>query len=274
MISANNETIGWIIADAMDRARTASTVEEAAAGDFVGSPGMPDRSPLACDPSEVVLRTRHPDSKLKISRCSTAAEAEEVPRQLLIIADDTPAQRWRRWSSIAARHAAGGRASGRRPPRRCFKMIAILTNGRAITEDLGIKLESIKLEDLAKRRRSPSTRTTRDRRGRWCVVAMRPRPPASRAGRGHSSTDREKLERLAKLSATWRSKWRRDRDQMKEKKARVEDAMHATKAAAEEGIVPAAAWRFFARVSRPAKLGGDQQIGVNIVARAIEVPMR
>jgi len=94
-----------------------------------------------------------------------------------------------------------------------------------------------------------------------------------------SDYDREKLqERLAKIvggvaiikvgAAT--------ETEMKEKKARVEDAMHATKAAVEEGIVPAAAWRCSARSrrSRASKLDGDQQVGVNIVKRAIEEPLR
>ena len=160
--------------------------------------------------------------------------------------------------------------------------IAILTSGKAITEDLGLKLENIKLEDLGK-----AKKITIDKDNTTIVEGAGnneghpgPRQADPRAGRRHHvDYDREKLqERLAKLvggvavikvgAAT--------ETEMKEKKARVEDAMHATSAAVEEGIVPGGGVALIraSKVLKDLKLGGDQQIGVNIIARAIEEPMR
>ena len=161
--------------------------------------------------------------------------------------------------------------------------IAILTSGRAVTEDLGIKLESITLEDLGQ-----AKKVTIDK-DNTTIIEGAGTPRRSRAGCRQLRTqiedttsdyDREKLqERLAKLvggvaiikvgAAT--------ETEMKEKKARVEDAMHATKAAVEEGIVRRRRRRAAARGARcceTMKLEGDEQIGVKIIMRAIEEPMR
>src|SRR5207244_5869112 len=160
--------------------------------------------------------------------------------------------------------------------------IAILTNGRAITEDLGIKLESIKLEDLGKAKKvtiDKNNTTIVEGGGASSAIEGRVKQIRAQIEDTTSDYDREKLqERLAKLvggvavikvgAAT--------ETEMKEKKARVEDAMHATKAAVEEGIVPGGGVALLraSKVLSTLKLGGDQQIGVNIVARAIEEPMR
>ena len=160
--------------------------------------------------------------------------------------------------------------------------IAILTNGRAITEDLGIKLESIKLEDLGKAKKvtiDKDNTTIVEGAGTSSSIEGRVKQIRAQVEDTTSDYDREKLqERLAKLvggvavikvgAAT--------ETEMKEKKARVEDAMHATKAAVEEGIVPGGGVALIraGRVLTSLKLEGDQQIGVNIVARAIEEPMR
>src|SRR5262249_12902150 len=160
--------------------------------------------------------------------------------------------------------------------------IAILTNGRAITQDLGIKLESIKLEDLGKAKKvtiDKDNTTIVEGGGTSGSIEGRVKQIRAQIEDTTSDYDREKLqERLAKLvggvaiikvgAAT--------ETEMKEKKARVEDAMHATKAAVEEGIVPGGGVALI-RASASLKnlqLQGDQQIGVNIVARAIEEPMR
>jgi chaperonin GroEL len=160
--------------------------------------------------------------------------------------------------------------------------IAILTNGRAITEDLGIKLESIKMEDLGKAKKvtiDKDNTTIVEGAGTTAAIEGRVKALRTQIEDTSSDYDREKLqERLAKLvggvavikvgAAT--------ETEMKEKKARVEDAMHATKAAVEEGIVPGGGVALL-RASKALaglKLGGDQQIGVNIVARAIEEPLR
>jgi chaperonin GroEL len=160
--------------------------------------------------------------------------------------------------------------------------IAILTGGRAITEDLGIKLETIKMEDLGKAKKitiDKDNTTIVEGGGASSAIEGRVRQIRTQVEDTSSDYDREKLqERLAKLvggvavikvgAAT--------ETEMKEKKARVEDAMHATKAAVEEGIVPGGGVALIraSKVLKDLKLGGDQQIGVNIVARAIEEPMR
>src|SRR2546426_1423891 len=160
--------------------------------------------------------------------------------------------------------------------------IATLTNGRAITEDLGIKLENLKLEDLGRAKRvvvDKDNTTIIEGAGTKNAIEGRVRQIRAQIEDTTSDYDREKLqERLAKLvggvavikvgAAT--------ETEMKEKKARVEDAMHATKAAVEEGIVPGGGVALIraSKVLANLKLGGDQQIGVNIVARAIEEPMR
>src|SRR5436190_10012737 len=160
--------------------------------------------------------------------------------------------------------------------------IATLTSGRAITEDLGIKLESIKIDDLGKAKKvtiDKDNTTIVEGGGTSSAIEGRVKQIRAQIEDTTSDYDREKLqERLAKLvggvavikvgAAT--------ETEMKEKKARVEDAMHATKAAVEEGIVPGGGVALIraGRALKNLKLEGDQQIGVNIVARAIEEPMR
>jgi chaperonin GroEL len=160
--------------------------------------------------------------------------------------------------------------------------IATLTNGRAITEDLGIKLESVKIDDLGKAKKvtiDKDNTTIVEGAGSSSAIEGRVKQIRAQIEDTTSDYDREKLqERLAKLvggvavikvgAAT--------ETEMKEKKARVEDAMHATKAAVEEGIVPGGGVALIraGRALASLKLGGDQQVGVNIVARAIEEPMR
>ena len=160
--------------------------------------------------------------------------------------------------------------------------IAILTGGRAITEDLGIKLENIKLEDLGKAKKvtiDKDNTTIVEGGGSSNAIEGRVKQIRTQVEDTTSDYDREKLqERLAKLvggvavikvgAAT--------ETEMKEKKARVEDAMHATKAAVEEGIVPGGGVALVraSKVLDGLKLEGDQKIGVNIIARAIEEPMR
>ncbi len=160
--------------------------------------------------------------------------------------------------------------------------IAILTKGRAITEDLGIKLESIKIDDLGTAKKvtiDKDNTTIVEGGGNTEAIQGRVKQIRAQIEDTTSDYDREKLqERLAKLvggvavikvgAAT--------ETEMKEKKARVEDAMHATKAAVEEGIVPGGGVALIraSKVLDGLKLGGDQQIGVNIVKRALEEPMR
>jgi chaperonin GroEL len=160
--------------------------------------------------------------------------------------------------------------------------IAILTGGKAITEDLGIKLENVQLADLGQAKKvtiDKDNTTIVEGKGKPGDVQGRVKEIRSQIDKTTSDYDREKLqERLAKLvggvavikvgAAT--------ETEMKEKKARVEDAMHATRAAVEEGIVPGGgvALARCVKALDTLKLEGDEQIGVNIVKRAITEPLR
>jgi chaperonin GroEL len=166
--------------------------------------------------------------------------------------------------------------------------IAILTGGKVISEDLGIKLENVKLEDLGKAKKitiDKDNTTIVEGAGKQSDIEGRVKTLRAQIDETTSDYDREKLqERLAKLvggvavikvgAAT--------ETEMKEKKARVEDAMHATRAAVEEGIVPgggvtlvraAKALEKFT-VNQDGEGDADEQIGVNIVRRALEEPLR
>ncbi len=160
--------------------------------------------------------------------------------------------------------------------------IAILTGGKAITEDLGIKLENIKLEDLGGPRRWWWTRTTpRSSRARARPATIEGRIKQIRAQIEETTSDydREKLqERLAKLAGGVAviKVGAATETAMKEKKARVEDALNATRAAVEEGIVAGGGVALL-RASTAIdglKLEGDEQVGAQIVRRALEEPIR
>src|SRR6266536_1766767 len=162
--------------------------------------------------------------------------------------------------------------------------IAILTNGRAITEDLGIKLESIKLEDLGKAKKvtiDKDNTTIVEGGGSSNAIEGRVKQIRAQVEDTTSDYDREKLqERLAKLvgGVVVIKDGAATETEMKEKKARVEDAMHATKAAVEEGIVPGggvALLRCMDAVEKAANgMSGDEKIGARIVVRALEEPTR
>jgi chaperonin GroEL len=164
--------------------------------------------------------------------------------------------------------------------------IAILTGGKAITEDLGIKLENIKLEDLGKAKKitiDKDNTTIIEGAGKPKDIEGRVKQLRVQVDETTSDYDREKLqERLAKLvggvavikvgAAT--------ETEMKERKARVEDAMHATKAAVEEGIVPGGGVALVRAIAALEKLASetkhadDVKAGIQIVRRALEEPMR
>jgi chaperonin GroEL len=160
--------------------------------------------------------------------------------------------------------------------------IATLTSGRAITEDLGIKLESIKLDDLGKAKKvtiDKDNTTIVEGAGNTEAIQGRVKQIRAQIEDTTSDYDREKLqERLAKLvggvavvkvgAAT--------ESEMKEKKARVEDALHATRAAVEEGIVPGGGVALIRAISSldSLKFSDDRQYGVNIIRRSVEEPLR
>jgi chaperonin GroEL len=160
--------------------------------------------------------------------------------------------------------------------------IAILTDGKAISEDLGIKLENVKLEDLGKAKKITADKdntTIIEGAGKSADIEGRVKQLRTQVEETTSEYDREKLqERLAKLvgGVAQIKVGAATETEMKEKKARVEDAMHATKAAVEEGIVPGGGVALVRCIPTLDKLKaeGDEQIGINIVKRALEEPLR
>ena len=302
-ISANSDaTIGKIIAEAMDKVGKDGviTVEEAktleTSLDVVE--GMQfDRGYLSAyfvtdaERMEVVLE--NPVVLIHEKKISSMKDLlpvlEQVARlgrPLLIIAEDIEGEalatlvvnKLRGTLQVAAVKAPG--FGDRR--KAMLEDIAILTGGRAITEDLGIKLESLKLDDLGKAKKitiDKDNTTIVEGGGTTAAIEGRVKQIRAQVEDTTSDYDREKLqERLAKLvggvavikvgAAT--------ETEMKEKKARVEDAMHATKAAVEEGIVPGGGVALVraGRVLEKLKLEGDQKVGAEIIRRAIEEPMR
>lgn len=160
--------------------------------------------------------------------------------------------------------------------------IAILTGGRFISEDIGIKLESVSLEDLGRAKSvvvDKENTTIVEGNGKSSEIQGRVNQIRRAIEETTSDYDREKLqERLAKLAGGVAviNVGAATETEMKEKKARVEDALHATRAAVEEGIVPGggvALLRCLPAIEA-LKLEGDEQIGVDIVRRAIEAPLR
>ena len=302
-ISANNdEPIGKVIAEAMEKVGKDGviTVEEAQTIDTTLEivEGMQfDRGYLSpyfvTDPERMEVVLENPRLLVYEKKLSNLKDLlpvlEKVAQSsssLLIIAEDVESEalatlvvnKLRGTLRVAAVKAPG--YGDRR--KAMLEDIAVLTGGRAITEDLGIKLENLTLEDLGSAKKvtiDKDNTTIIEGAGDRKAIEGRVKQLRTQIEDVTSDYDREKLqERLAKLvggvavikvgAAT--------ETEMKEKKARIEDAMHATKAAVEEGIVPGGGVALL-RASKALEglaLGGDQQVGVNIIARAVEEPLR
>ena len=180
-------------------------------------------------------------------------------------------------------HAAAVKAPGFGDRRKAMlEDIAILTGGKAITEELGIKLENLKLEDLGRAKKvvlDKDNTTLIDGAGKTAAIEGRIKQIRAQIEETTSDYDREKLqERLAKLAGgvALIKVGAATETAMKEKKARVEDALNATRAAVEEGIVPGGGVALLraSKVLDTLKLSGDEATGVDLVRRALEEPLR
>jgi chaperonin GroEL len=305
-ISANNdEEIGTIIAQAMEKVGKDGviTVEEARGLETVLDvvEGMQfDRGYLSpyfvTDPERMEVVLENAKVLIYEKKISSMKDLlpilEQVARQgkpFLIIAEDVEGEalatlvvnKLRGTLNVAAVKAPG--FGDRR--KAMLEDIAILTGGRLISEDIGVKLESVKWEDLGDAKRvvidkdNTTLVTDTDDKAKKDQIAGRVKQIRTQIDDTTSDYDREKLqERLAKLvggvavikvgAAT--------ETEMKEKKARVEDAMHATKAAVEEGIVPGGGVALLRAVTAvdKVKAEGDIRVGVNVIKRALEEPFR
>src|SRR6187401_1945506 len=302
-VSANwDNTIGEIIAEAMDKVGKDGTitVEEAKSIDTTLDvvEGMQfDKgylSPYFVTNAEsmeaklddaYVLNFEKKISSLK-DLLPVLEKVAKVGKPLLIIAEEVEGEalatlvvnKLRGTINVCAVKAPG---FGDRRKAMC-EDIAILTGGKFISEDLGIKLESIGLEDLGRAKSiviDKENCTIVEGGGKSSEIQGRVNQIRRQVEETTSDYDREKLqERLAKLAGGVAviSVGAATETEMKEKKARVEDAMHATKAAVEEGIVAGGGVALLraSAVLRGLTLDGDEQVGVRIVERAVEEPMR
>ncbi|GAK60911.1 chaperonin GroEL [Candidatus Vecturithrix granuli] len=302
-ISANNDkTIGSIIAEAMEKVGKDGviTVEEAKSMETALEivEGMQfDRGYLSAyfvtDQERMEVALEDPYILIHEKKISNMKDLLPILEQIarmgkpfLIIAEDVEGEALATLVVNKLRgtlQCAAVKAPGFGDRRKAMlEDIAILTNGQVISEDLGIKLENITLQDLGKAKRiviDKDNTTIVEGAGSADKIQGRIKQIKTQIDDTTSDYDREKLqERLAKLAGGVAviKVGAATETEMKEKKARVEDAMHATRAAVEEGIVAGGGVALLRAIPKLDKLQlpGDQQIGVNIVKRALEEPIR
>jgi chaperonin GroEL len=302
-ISANNdETIGGIIAQAMEKVGKDGviTVEEAKSIEtaleivegmqfdrgYLSPYFVTDAERMECVLENALVLIHEKKISGMKDLLPLLEQVAKLGQPLLIVAEDLEGEalatlvvnKLRGTLNVAAVKAPG--YGDRR--KAMLEDLAILTGGKAITEDLGIKLENLKIDDLGKAKKvtiDKDSTTIVEGAGKTKDIEGRIKQLRTQIEETTSDYDREKLqERLAKLvggvavikvgAAT--------ETEMKEKKARVEDAMHATKAAVEEGIVAGggvALLRCLGAVTA-LKAEGDEAVGVGIIRRALEEPLR
>jgi chaperonin GroEL len=303
MISANSDkTIGGIIADAMkkvgkdgvitvEESKTMSTELETVEGMQFDRGYLSPYFVTDAERMEVVLDEPYIlIHEKKISNMKDLLPLlEQIARSgkpLLIIAEEVEGEALATLVVNKLRgtlNACAVKAPGFGDRRKAMlEDIGILTGGQAIMEETGIKLEGVRLEDLGRAKRvtvNKDDTTIVDGKGSAKSIEGRIKQLRGQIEETTSDYDREKLqERLAKLAGGVAiiKVGAATETEMKEKKARVEDALHATRAAVEEGIVPGGGVSLLraSNALKALKLGGDEQIGVAIVKRACEEPLR
>jgi len=302
-ISANNdESIGKIIAEAMDKVGKDGviTVEEAKGLETTMEivEGMQfDRGYLSpyfiTDPERMECVLENPVILLHEKKISNLKEllpllenVAKMGRPLVVVAEEVEGEALAtlvvnklKGTLISAAVKAPGFGDRRKA---MLEDIGILTGGRVITEDIGVKLENIGLDWLGEAQKiviDKDNTTIVEGKGKASDIQARIKQIRTQIDETTSDYDREKLqERLAKMvgGVALIKVGAATETELKEKKARVEDAMHATKAAVEEGILPGGGVAILRcqKGLEGLKVEGDMQIGVNIVRRSLEEPIR
>jgi len=302
-VSANNDmTIGTIIADAMkkvgkdgvitvEEAKTMETSLEVVEGmqfdrGYLSPYFVTDPERMECVVEDAYILIHEKKISSMKDLLPLLEQIAKAGKPLLIVAEEVEGEALATLVVNKLRgtlHCCAVKAPGFGDRRKAMlDDIATLTGGKAITEDLGIKLENVKLEDLGRAKKitvDKDNTTIIEGAGKTSAVEGRVKQIRTQIEETTSDYDREKLqERLAKLvgGVAQIKVGAATETEMKEKKARVEDAMHATKAAVEEGIVPGGGVALLRCIPALDKLKavGDEQIGINIVKRALEEPLR
>src|SRR6266849_1181795 len=302
-IAANNDkTIGDLIADAMEKvgkdgvitveesksAETALDVVEGMRFDrgYLSPYFVTDPERMECVIEDALILIHEKKISVMKDMLPLLEQVARAGRPLLIIAEDVEGEALATLVVNKLRgtlHASAVKAPGFGDRRKAMlEDISILTGGKAITEDLGIKLENIKLDDLGKAKKivvDKDNTTLIEGAGKQSSIEARIKQIRAQIEETTSDYDREKLqERLAKLAGGVAviKVGAATETAMKEKKARVEDSLNATRAAVEEGIVPGGGVALL-RASKGVdklKLEGDERVGSLIVRRALEEPIR
>ncbi|HXG04938.1 MAG TPA: chaperonin GroEL [Candidatus Binatia bacterium] len=302
-IAANNDkTIGNLIAEAMEKvgkdgvitveeSKSAETVLDVVEGmqfdrGYLSPYFVTDPERMECVLEDALILIHEKKISVMKDMLPLLEQVARAGRPLLIIAEDVEGEAL---ATLVVNKLRGTlqccavKAPGFGDRRKAMlEDIAILTGGKAITEDLGIKLENIKLDDLGRAKKvvvDKDNTTIVEGAGKQSAIEGRIKQIRTQIEETTSDYDREKLqERLAKLAGGVAviKVGAPTETAMKEKKARVEDSLNATRAAVEEGIVPGGGVALLraAKAIDALKLEGDEKVGAQIVKRALEEPIR
>jgi chaperonin GroEL len=300
--SNNDKTIGNLIAEAMEKvgkdgvitveeSKSAETVLDVVEGmqfdrGYLSPYFVTDAERMECVLEDALILIHEKKISVMKDMLPLLEQVARSGKPFLIVAEDVEGEALATLVVNKLRgtlHCAAVKAPGFGDRRKAMlEDIATLTGGKAITEDLGIKLENIKLEDLGKAKKvvvDKDNSTLVEGAGKTNAIEGRIKQMRAQIEETTSDYDREKLqERLAKLAGGVAviKVGAPTETAMKEKKARVEDALNATRAAVEEGIVPGGGVALLRASSSidGLKLEGDEKVGAQIVKRALEEPIR